>query len=117
MGRPFIFSQTASHNTSNNNLENPKLADIVKSLRTDSLNAAIRTIELCQHLQDSAGLARVSYTEFNACRVALLALIAHSLNEPTNRVSNALTQGMRLIRQMCVGLESAKSEVAVIEAL
>jgi hypothetical protein len=77
----------------------------------------MRVIELCQLLQDTVGLARVSYTEFSACRIALLALIAHSLQDSTSRIANALSQGMGLIRQMCVGLESARSEVAVIEAL
>ncbi|KAJ6049207.1 hypothetical protein N7444_005923 [Penicillium canescens] len=118
MGRPFIISQ-ASAGSLNPQSVSPvhEVPDIVNTLRRDSLNAALRVIELCQLLQDSVGLARVSYTEFNGCRVALLALIAHSINEPTSTISGALSQGMRLIRQVCAGLESARSEVAVIEAL
>jgi hypothetical protein len=118
MGRPFIISQATSGSF---NLDSTstvhEVPDIVKTLRRDSLHAALRVIELCQLLQDTVGLARVSYTEFNGCRVALLALIAHSINEPTSRISSVLTQGMGLIRQICPGLESARSEVAVIEAL
>ncbi|KAJ5498928.1 hypothetical protein N7453_007979 [Penicillium expansum] len=118
MGRPFIISQATSGSF---NLDSDstvhEVPDIVNTLRQDSLHAALRVIELCQLLQDSVGLARVSYTEFNGCRVALLALIAHSINEPTTRISSVLTQGMGLIRQICPGLESARSEVAVIEAL
>ncbi|KAJ5410652.1 uncharacterized protein N7487_005011 [Penicillium crustosum] len=118
MGRPFIISQATSGSF---NLDSGstvhEVPDIVNTLRQDSLHAALRVIELCQLLQDSVGLARVSYTEFNGCRVALLALIAHSINEPTTRISGVLTQGMGLIRQICPGLESARSEVAVIEAL
>ncbi|CAG8908818.1 unnamed protein product [Penicillium egyptiacum] len=118
MGRPFIISQAASGSF---NLDSGstihEVPDIVNTLRRDSLHAALRVIELCQLLQDTVGLARVSYTEFNGCRVALLALIAHSINEPTSRISSVLTQGMGLIRQICPGLESARSEVAVIEAL
>ncbi|KAJ6178287.1 hypothetical protein N7519_008748 [Penicillium mononematosum] len=118
MGRPFIISQATSGSF---NLDSAstvhEVPDIVNTLRRDSLHAALRVIELCQLLQDTVGLARVSYTEFNGCRVALLALIAHSINEPTSRISSVLTQGIGLIRQICPGLESARSEVAVIEAL
>lgn len=119
IGRPFIITpaQGPGNNTAQTNTTAQEAPDVIKKLRDDSLKAAIRGIELCQILQDSVGLARVSYTEFSACRIALLALIAHSLNEQTARVSTALTQGMVIIRKMCVGLESAKSEVAVIEAL
>ncbi|KAI9930804.1 hypothetical protein MW887_011562 [Aspergillus wentii] len=112
MGRPFIFSHQSGEESPSSTRSDP-----MTDLRVDSLNAAIRAIELCQLLQNSGGLARVSYTEFNACRAALLALIAHGLNEATDAISTSLTQGMSLIRQMCVGLESARSEVAVIEAL
>lgn len=118
MGRPFIISQAAPG--SPNPDSDPtihEVPDIVNTLRRDSFHAAVRVIELCQLLHDSVGLARVSYTEFNGCRVALLALIAHSMNEPTRKISSTLTQGMGLIRQICAGLESARSEVAVIEAL
>lgn len=118
MGRPFIIPQ-GTPNSPDFDPDSPthEVPEIVKTLRRDSFHAAIRVIELCQLLQDSVGLARVSYTEFNGCRVALLALIAHSMNEPTRKISNTLTQGMGLIRQICAGLESARSEVAVIEAL
>jgi hypothetical protein len=118
MGRPFIISQASSGSPNPDSGSTIyELPDIVNTLRRDSLHAALRVIELCQLLQDSVGLARVSYTEFSGCRVALLALIAHSINEPASRISSALNQGMGLIRQTCAGLESARSEVAVIEAL
>jgi hypothetical protein len=119
IGRPFIITplQGPGNSTAQTNVTAQDVPDVIKKLRDDSLSAAIRGIELCQILQDSVGLARVSYTEFSACRIALLALIAHSLNEQTAQISTALTQGMVIIRKMCVGLESAESEVAVIEAL
>ncbi|KAK5807157.1 hypothetical protein VI817_001415 [Penicillium citrinum] len=119
IGRPFIISPLSeAHNiASENNSSSEHHPSITKELSDESLNAALRGIELCQILQDSVGLARVSYTEFSACRISLLALIAHSLNQPTAKISTALTQGMAIIRQICAGLESAKSEVAVIEAL
>ncbi|KAJ5834307.1 hypothetical protein N7447_000333 [Penicillium robsamsonii] len=117
MGRPFILSQASGSPTPQSASPVHEIPDIVNTLRRDSLNAALRVIELCQLLQESVGLARVSYTEFNGCRVALLALIAHSIHEPTSTISSALSQGMRFIRQGCAGLESARSEVSVIEAL
>lgn len=118
MGRPFIISQISSGLLdSTDSSTTHEVPDIVNVLRRDSLQAALRVIELCQLLQDTVGLARVSYTEFNGCRVALLALIAHSINGPSSSISKTLNQGMALIRQICTGLESAQSEVAVIEAL
>lgn len=119
MGRPFIIPQASSRSPQPNSGDSTihEVPDIVSTLRKDSLSAAFRVIELCQLLQDSVGLARASYTEFNGCRVALLALIAHSIIEPTRKISSALTQGMCLIRQICAGLESARSDVAVIEVL
>lgn len=117
MGRPFIISQLSSGLLeSADSATTQEVPNIVNVLRRDSLQAALRVIELCQLLQDAVGLARVSYTEFNGCRVALLALIAHSINGPTSSISKTLNQGMALIRQICTG-ESAQSEVAVIEAL
>ncbi|OJJ97568.1 hypothetical protein ASPACDRAFT_1872880 [Aspergillus aculeatus ATCC 16872] len=113
MGRPFIFAPKPSLSLgSDASSESP-----INTLSTDCLNAAIRIIDLCQLLHDSVGIARVSYTEFSSCRAALLALIAHSLNHQADRVLNSLSQGMILIRQMCVGVESARSDVAAIEAL
>jgi hypothetical protein len=118
MGRPFIISQVSSGMLDSvDSARTHGIPDIVNILRHDSLHAALRVVELCQLLQDTVGLARVSYTEFNGCRVALLALIAHSINGPSSSISRTLNQGMALIRQICTGLESAQSEIAVIEAL
>lgn len=123
LGRPFIFQeasaplQVASEATSESSAYTYEASEIANSLCGDSLHASIRVIELCQHLEDSFGLAHVSYTEFNGCRVALLALIAHSIRNPNITLSNFLNQGMSLIRNMCVGLESARSEIVVLESL
>lgn len=114
MGRPFILTQM---NSSPEESTNGSRSDMIKILAEDSVHAALRVIALCQLLHDSVGLARVSYTEFSSCRAALLALIAQSVNKQTGQLRAALSQGMHLIRQMCMGLESAQSEVAVIEAL
>ncbi|KAJ0426819.1 hypothetical protein BJY00DRAFT_271027 [Aspergillus carlsbadensis] len=117
MGRPFIFLLPQSRHLSAHEAVGDTRAETVRTLTGDCIQSAIRIIELCQLLQDSVGLARISYTEFSSCRAALLALIAQRLNESSEPVSSALSRGMILIRQMCVGLESARSEVAVIEAL
>ncbi|RAL13362.1 Zn(II)2Cys6 transcription factor [Aspergillus homomorphus CBS 101889] len=113
MGRPFIFTPKPAHSVASE----PHNESPIYTLATDCLDAAIRIIELCQLLHDSVGIARVSYTEFSSCRAALLALIAHSLNTQTDRILNTLSQGMTLIRQMCVGVESARSDVAALEAM
>ncbi|KAE8309672.1 fungal-specific transcription factor domain-containing protein [Aspergillus transmontanensis] len=116
MGRPLILAGTPSSSASAEG-GSYSTVDAGTMLCFDCVQAALRIVELCQLLQDTVGVARVSYTEFSACRAALLAIIAQSLNTRTERLRGALTQGMSLIRRMCVGLQSARSEVAVIEAL
>lgn len=115
IGRPFLFLKPeTSTRTSAADIR----AETAKLLSDDCIQACLRIIDLCQLLQDSVALARVSYTEFSSCRAALLALIAQRLvDNSSERLCNAISRGMALIRQMCVGLESARSEVAVIEAL
>ncbi|KAA8643610.1 fungal specific transcription factor domain-containing protein [Aspergillus tanneri] len=114
IGRPFIFLQPKSPaQESTDDIR----TETVKMLSGDCVRACLRIIDLCQLMHDSVGLARVSYTEFSSCRAALLALIAQRLTRSSEEICNALARGMVLIRQMCVGLESARSEVAVIEAL
>ncbi|UCK57339.1 hypothetical protein AFCA_000268 [Aspergillus flavus] len=116
MGRPLILAGTPSSSASVEG-SSDSTVDAGAMLCFDCVQAALRIVELCQLLQDTVGVARVSYTEFSSCRAALLAIIAQSLNTRTERLRGALTQGMGLIRRMCVGLQSARSEVAVIEAL
>ncbi|KAI9043783.1 fungal specific transcription factor domain-containing protein [Aspergillus affinis] len=117
IGRPFLFLQPEPSTrvpTSDIRTETARL------LSDDCIQACLRIVDLCQLLQDSVGLSRVSYTEFSSCRVALLALIAQRLidiNDSSERLCSAITRGMTLIRQICAGIESARSEVAVIEAL
>lgn len=118
MGRPFILLRKKSHPVLGVEVaDEGQVSEAASTLSSDSLESALRIIKLCQLLQDTGGLARVSYTEFSSCRAALLALIAHSVNKQTNQIQKALSQGMNLIRQTCVGLESAESDIAVIEAL
>lgn len=84
---------------------------------TDCVEAALEIVDLCRLLRDETGLARASYTEFSACRAALLVILAQSLTKRTERLKNALSQGMGLIKIMSMGVGSARSAVVVIEAL
>lgn len=118
MGRPFIFLQNESADSGGyGSQKEGGRAELIETFSRNCTRAAIRIIDLCQLLHDSVGLARVSYTEFSSCRTALLALIAQLLSGSSEPIGGALTRGMGLIRQICVGLESARSEIAVIEAL
>lgn len=83
----------------------------------DCVEAALEIIDLCRLLRDETGLARASYTEFSSCRAALLVILAQSLTKRTERLRNALEQGMCLIKTMSMGVGSARSSVNVIEAL
>lgn len=84
---------------------------------TDCVEAALEIVDLCRLLRDETGLARASYTEFSACRAALLVILAQSLTKRTERLKNSLAQGMGLIKIMSMGVGSARSAVIVIEAL
>ncbi|GLA03094.1 hypothetical protein AnigIFM60653_002690 [Aspergillus niger] len=117
MGRPFIFLQKAADSVGYGSEMEGSRAESIEKFSRNCTQAAMRIIDLCQLLHDSVGLARVSYTEFSSCRTALLALIAQLLTGSSEPIGGALTRGMGLIRKICVGLESARSEVAVIEAL
>lgn len=86
-------------------------------LVSDCVEGALEIVELCRLLRDETGLARASYTEFSSCRAALLVILAQSLTKRTERLRNALSQGMGLIKIMSMGVGSAKSAVSVIEAL
>jgi hypothetical protein len=87
------------------------------TLATGAVTAALEVISLCRILQDSVGLSKASYTEFSALRAALLVILAQSFNEHSDRLRNALKAGMILIRCMATDIDSAKSEVSVIESL
>lgn len=87
------------------------------SLVADCVEAALEIIDLCRLLNDESGLARASFTEFSACRAALLVILAQCLTKRTERLRLALEQGMGLIKIMFMGVGSARSAVSVIEAL
>lgn len=85
-------------------------------LVADCVAAALDVVDACKLLHASIGLARASYTEFSACRAALLIIISQCLQDKTERVRRALRDGMVMIKIMAAGGESARSEVSLIEA-
>lgn len=126
-GRPFIFPRdfTKSFNSvstspadsaprpssSTSGRTNPRSV-----LVADCVEAALTIIDTCQLLRSSIGLARASYTEFSACRAALLVIITQCLQKRTDRLRSSLRYGMTMIKEMAAGGESARSEASLIEA-
>lgn len=121
IGRPFLFSTMKGINqalTTGPPLKatnsRPRSSSI---LIADCVEAALEIVDLCRLLRDETGLARASYTEFSSCRAALLVILAQSLTKRTERLRNALAQGMKLIKIMSTSIGSARAAVSVIEAL
>ncbi|KAK1521079.1 fungal specific transcription factor domain-containing protein [Colletotrichum abscissum] len=85
-------------------------------LVADCVDAALLVVETCRLLRNTVGLARASYTEFSSCRAALLVIITQCLQKKTDRLRDALREGMAMLREMSAGGESAKSEMSLIEA-
>ncbi|KAI3230620.1 transcriptional regulator family: Fungal Specific TF [Penicillium roqueforti] len=102
---------------------NPEAVDIEDDLpgksilEADCVKASFEVVNLCTLLDDKIGLARVSFTEFSACRAALLAILAQSISTRTAKLRNALSTGLRLFGVMSMGVGSAPSVVACIESL
>jgi len=121
IGRPFIFSSAKGTNQPAPNGPLQKAATGRSKGRStlviDCVEAALEIIDLCRLLRDETGLARASYTEFSSCRAALLVILAQSLTKRTERLRNALEQGMAMIKTMSMGVGSARSSVNDIEVL
>jgi len=122
IGRPFLFSSVKAIGGQPGALPSIKSPTPSKTrassiIVTDCVEAALEIVDLCRLLRDETGLARASYTEFSACRAALLVILAQSLTKRTERLKNSLAQGMGLIKIMSMGVGSARSAVIVIEAL
>lgn len=117
MGRPFLFSNLRSGSQTSLQKTSASRSKLRSILVSDCVEAALEIVDLCRLLRDETGLARASYTEFSSCRAALLVILAQSLTKRTERLRNALTQGMGLIKIMSMGIGSARSAVSVIETL
>ncbi|KAK0384263.1 hypothetical protein NLU13_8351 [Sarocladium strictum] len=90
-------------------------SDARDKLVRDCVDAALDVIDVCKALRNTIGLARASYTEFSACRSALLIIITQCLQERTPRLRQALREGVSMIKLMSTGGESARSEASLIE--
>ncbi|KAF4345821.1 c6 transcription factor [Fusarium beomiforme] len=117
-GRPFIFLDT-NHDLPTEAVgnETPRQSRRVV-LVSDALEAAFNVIILLELLHEAIGLARASYIEFSSCRAAVLLLLAHSLNQSTERLRMAVRQGMGFLKVMSRGSNmSTKSETSLIETI
>lgn len=119
-GRPFILPRFRSrNNTGSGFIRSPSTgsgtADSRSILASDCVAAALTVVDICKILKETIGLARASYTEFSACRAALLVIIAQCLQERTDRLRQYLGDGLAMIKVMSAGGESARSEASLIE--
>ncbi|KAE8383850.1 fungal-specific transcription factor domain-containing protein [Aspergillus bertholletiae] len=131
IGRPFLLRDQASQSPQSspagpestsighsNDEGSPKQTSRTQSLVIDCTQAATEVIRLCQILRDNGpGLARASYIEYSSCRASLLVLIAYSIQSRSAEYHKTLQEGLDMIREMAASGDSARSEVALIEAL
>ncbi|KAJ8118143.1 hypothetical protein OPT61_g801 [Boeremia exigua] len=133
VGRAFIFPKGSSRNTGSISAGSPASQDAAppppprKSptagrthsrdlLVADCIEASLAVVDTCRTLRNTIGLARASYTEFSACRAALLVIITQCLQRKTIRFRRALRDGISILKEMSAGCESARSEMSLIEA-
>ncbi|EON68772.1 hypothetical protein W97_08030 [Coniosporium apollinis CBS 100218] len=124
IGRSFIFNRTRA--SSPDTPIEQYLADWVETrnvLVAECVQSAEAVIDLCQVLHDEVGLARASYTEFTSCCAAILAVLAQRISAgpvgPANdlRLQSVCNKGIKLIKQLSVGIYSANSEKLAVEVL
>ncbi|KAI9167767.1 transcriptional regulatory protein [Paramyrothecium foliicola] len=123
VGRIFILPHEGGRNSaspSTSATEPSGAASRKRRLRavlvTDCIEAALAVIDTCRALHRSIGLARASYTEFSACRAALLVITAQCLYNRENAYKKALRDGLAMLKEMSAGSESAHSDFSLIEA-
>ncbi|KAL5596960.1 hypothetical protein BROUX41_006367 [Berkeleyomyces rouxiae] len=128
-GRPFVFPRgLGRYNNANGTDASPSTSGATPTsststtkthpralLVTDCIEAALSIVETCKALSKTIGLARASYTEFSACRAALLVIVTQCLQKRTDRLRGALREGMVMIKSMAAWGESARSEVSLLE--
>ncbi|KAL6237499.1 hypothetical protein BDW75DRAFT_238286 [Aspergillus navahoensis] len=130
IGRPLLINRASSRSTpafpeSLNGDNRAETASAINSharhrqeLVDSCIQAAKEALRLCGILHNNGpGLARASYVEYSSCRASLLALIAHSIQDPSSRFHGELRQGLEMIREMAAAGDSARSEVALLESL
>ncbi|KAJ9635494.1 hypothetical protein H2199_008497 [Coniosporium tulheliwenetii] len=121
IGRSFIFDRTGASSTDTPIEQH--LAEWTETrnvLVAECVQSAEAVIDLCQVLHDEVGLARASYTESTSCCAALLAVLAQRISEgPADslRLQSVCNKGIKLIKQMSVGIYSANSEKLAVDVL
>jgi hypothetical protein len=129
VGRPFMFGGQSARLDSNSppsvfasqaptaangEMRIPSRQQLVE----DCVQAAKEALEICSSLCYSGhGLARGSYIEYSSCRASLLVLIGYSVQNQSNQFQTVVHDGLVMIRNMSAAGESARSEIAFIEAL
>lgn len=103
-------SIASSHKTLSSNAQRRN------ALVADCIDASVSVVQTCKLLQNSIGLARSSYTEYGSCRAALLVIIAQCLQDPADNLREALHEGLSMLREMSATGDSARFDVALIEA-
>jgi hypothetical protein len=115
LGRPFMLNENKTSPPPSSGKTNVTLHRA--ELAHEAVSSAQQIIRSCQQLQETTGLAKASYIEFNSCRAAVLVLLAKSLQGCSREVRNNLTHGMHLIRYMASGSQSNTSEASIMNSI
>jgi hypothetical protein len=118
IGRVFLFTSPGSSDEYTPPAYDTSDSSAIRTaLVSGCIQSALDILDLCQTLQDEAGLARASYTEFTSCRAALLVILAQRIHEQSARLRRASEQGIKLLKFMSVGFYAANADKSVIEAM
>lgn len=104
--------ESSSHRKASSSTNAQRRAALVN----DCVEAAVTVIETCRLLNSTIGLARASYTEYNSCRAALLVIIAQCLQKPSEHLRDTLREGLAMLKEMSAAGDSARFDVALLEA-
>ncbi|KAE8155145.1 fungal-specific transcription factor domain-containing protein [Aspergillus avenaceus] len=112
--RPKQCSHDPSTNSEGTESQRCRARDLVSAC----IESAKQALEVCRQIRDEGpGLSRASYIEYSSCRASLLVLIAYAIQNRSNELREQLQTGLDMIREMAAAGDSARSEVALIEAL
>lgn len=112
-GRCFIFTDLGDEKSSSS--VHSSHTTIIQTLVADCIAAALQTMDTCQFLDKTVGLARASYTEFSSCRAALLIITTQCLQTQTSTYRQTLREGLAMLKKMAHGSKSAHTEMSLIE--
>ncbi|KAF2216295.1 hypothetical protein CERZMDRAFT_7314, partial [Cercospora zeae-maydis SCOH1-5] len=117
VGRPFLLNKAKSDMDAPEQNGQTNVNERWTELADDAIRAAEQIITIEQHMHETIGLAKTSWTEFSSCRAAVLVLLAQCLHEPSQHVLDVLEQGMHLIRYMSSANASTRSETSLMASL